>query len=156
MTRESTTTGPVRADFDVEVRYAETDNMGVVHHSNYLVWFEYARTKLCDALTLLEERFSRPLKPSLRYNDDADTVTVTIDAEFQAALAADICVFSASCAQRVSDGEDVSSLGFRQFFDFLAFMPELGPQNPSPRRKFYIESDFQVQNRQFRRPGAKN
>ena len=32
---------------DVEVRYAETDAMGVVHHANYLVWFELARTGLC-------------------------------------------------------------------------------------------------------------
>ena len=30
-----------------EVRYAETDQMGVVHHANYLVWFELARTRLC-------------------------------------------------------------------------------------------------------------
>lgn len=26
------------------VRYAETDQMGIVHHSNYLVWFEAGRT----------------------------------------------------------------------------------------------------------------
>jgi acyl-CoA thioester hydrolase len=32
---------------DIEVRYAETDQMGVVHHANYLVWFELARTGLC-------------------------------------------------------------------------------------------------------------
>jgi acyl-CoA thioester hydrolase len=32
---------------DIEVRYAETDQMGVVHHSNYIVWFELARTRLC-------------------------------------------------------------------------------------------------------------
>lgn len=32
---------------EIEVRYAETDQMGVVHHSNYLVWFELARTALC-------------------------------------------------------------------------------------------------------------
>lgn len=31
----------------MEVRYAETDQMGVVHHSVYLVWFELARTRLC-------------------------------------------------------------------------------------------------------------
>jgi len=31
----------------VEVRYAETDQMGIVHHANYLVWFELARTNLC-------------------------------------------------------------------------------------------------------------
>ena len=38
---------PHRAELDVEVRYAETDQMGVVHHSVYLVWFEQARTRLC-------------------------------------------------------------------------------------------------------------
>jgi len=39
---------PVRQTIDVEVRYAETDQMGVVHHSVYLVWFEQARTRLCQ------------------------------------------------------------------------------------------------------------
>src|SRR5258708_33493210 len=29
------------------VRYAETDQMGVVHHANYLVWFELARSEFC-------------------------------------------------------------------------------------------------------------
>jgi acyl-CoA thioester hydrolase len=29
------------------VRYAETDQMGVVYHANYLVWMEMARTELC-------------------------------------------------------------------------------------------------------------
>jgi acyl-CoA thioester hydrolase len=33
----------------VKVRYAETDQMGVVHHSNYLIWFELARTEFCIA-----------------------------------------------------------------------------------------------------------
>jgi acyl-CoA thioester hydrolase len=32
---------------EVRVRYAETDQMGIVHHSNYLVWFEAGRTELC-------------------------------------------------------------------------------------------------------------
>lgn len=31
------------------VRYAETDQMGVVYHANYLPWFEMARTDLCAA-----------------------------------------------------------------------------------------------------------
>ena len=38
---------PMRAEIEVEVRYAETDQMRVVHHANYLVWFELARTSLC-------------------------------------------------------------------------------------------------------------
>lgn len=29
------------------VRYKETDQMGIVHHSNYFVWFEIGRTELC-------------------------------------------------------------------------------------------------------------
>ena len=33
----------------VRVRYAETDKMGIVHHSNYLVWFEFARSEFCRA-----------------------------------------------------------------------------------------------------------
>lgn len=42
-------TDPARVEIDVEVRYAETDQMGVVHHANYLIWFEQARTRLCQA-----------------------------------------------------------------------------------------------------------
>jgi acyl-CoA thioester hydrolase len=29
------------------VRYKETDQMGIAHHSNYIVWFEIGRTDLC-------------------------------------------------------------------------------------------------------------
>ena len=36
-----------RCETEVEVRYAETDKMGVVHHANYVIWFELARTHLC-------------------------------------------------------------------------------------------------------------
>lgn len=32
----------------IEVRYAETDQMGVVYHANYLVWCEIGRTKLME------------------------------------------------------------------------------------------------------------
>ena len=30
----------------VRVRYAETDQMGVVYHANYLIWFEIGRVEL--------------------------------------------------------------------------------------------------------------
>jgi acyl-CoA thioester hydrolase len=33
----------------IRVRYAETDKMGIVHHANYLVWFELARSEFCRA-----------------------------------------------------------------------------------------------------------
>lgn len=31
----------------VRVRYAETDQMGVVYHANYFVWFEVGRVEWC-------------------------------------------------------------------------------------------------------------
>lgn len=33
----------------IRVRYAETDQMGFVHHANYLVYFELGRTELLRA-----------------------------------------------------------------------------------------------------------
>ncbi len=36
----------------VRVRYAETDQMGVVYHANYLVWFEVGRAELIRAMEL--------------------------------------------------------------------------------------------------------
>ena len=44
----------------IRVRYAETDKMGIVYHSNYLIWFEVGRTELFRKLnlpyTLFEEQ----------------------------------------------------------------------------------------------------
>ncbi|MGL4562894.1 MAG: acyl-CoA thioesterase [Brevinema sp.] len=37
-------------DFFVTARYAETDMMGVIHHSVYAVWAEVARTDLLNTL----------------------------------------------------------------------------------------------------------
>ena len=42
------TTGEVA----IRVRYAETDRMGLLHHANYLVYFEQARTELLRSLGL--------------------------------------------------------------------------------------------------------
>ena len=36
----------------LNVRYAETDQMGIVHHSVYAVWYEVARTDFCKAAGL--------------------------------------------------------------------------------------------------------
>lgn len=81
---------PAQCSLDIEVRYAETDQMGVVHHANYAIWFELARTGLCAMtgfhyadiermgyllmVTGLEVRYRR----SARYGD---TVTVTCRGE---------------------------------------------------------------------------
>ena len=41
---------PTIAETTLRVRYAETDQMGVVYHSNYFVWFEVGRVELLRQL----------------------------------------------------------------------------------------------------------
>lgn len=38
-------------ELEFRVRYAETDQMGVVYHANYLVWCEMGRTELIRQVT---------------------------------------------------------------------------------------------------------
>ncbi|MDP4106488.1 MAG: thioesterase family protein [Bacillota bacterium] len=68
---------------EVEVRYAETDQMGVVYHTNYLVWMEIGRTALIQELgfnyaELEKEGFIAPVldiqasyKKPVRYGEKA-------------------------------------------------------------------------------------
>jgi len=45
--------GPrVSGETAIRVRYAETDRMGLLHHANYLVYFEQARTELLRSFGL--------------------------------------------------------------------------------------------------------
>jgi acyl-CoA thioester hydrolase len=39
-----------KSEVRFRVRYAETDQMGVVYHANYLVWMEIGRVELCRLL----------------------------------------------------------------------------------------------------------
>jgi len=73
----------------IRVRYAETDRMGLLHHANYLVYFEQARTELLRShglsykdledqgyllvLTKIEVRYRWPA----RY-DDVLTIKTTV------------------------------------------------------------------------------
>ena len=34
-----------QSEVQIRVRYAETDQMGIVYYANYLIWFEVARTE---------------------------------------------------------------------------------------------------------------
>lgn len=85
--RDTVRREPVRTQIEAEVRYAETDAMGVVHHSRYYVWFELARTRLCSrsgwhyaeieelGYLLLVTRTECRYRAAARYGD-----TVTVDA----------------------------------------------------------------------------
>lgn len=71
----------------IVVRYAETDRMGIVHHSNYPIWYEVGRTDFCremglpysqmeaqGIMTPLIEVNSRFIKPA-QYEDELDLCT---------------------------------------------------------------------------------
>jgi acyl-CoA thioester hydrolase len=77
-------------EIQIRVRYAETDRMGLLHHANYLVYFEQARTELLRSLgvtyrdledqgylivvTKVEIHYRRPA----RY-DDLLTIRTTVE-----------------------------------------------------------------------------
>jgi acyl-CoA thioester hydrolase len=72
----------------IRVRYAETDQMGVVYHANYLIWMEVARVDYCQAagfrykdlegehgvLLAVTEATCRYLSPA-RYDDEVEILT---------------------------------------------------------------------------------
>ena len=45
----ATTLEPLHHDVEFRVRYAETDQMGVVYHTNYMIWCEVGRTDFIRA-----------------------------------------------------------------------------------------------------------
>jgi len=69
---------PMWHETEIRVRYAETDKMGIVHHSNYYVWFELGRSEFCrsrgfsyremedndNALLVVAESYCRYKSPS--------------------------------------------------------------------------------------------
>lgn len=71
----------------VRVRYKDTDQMGVVYHANYLVWFEAGRTELMrkmglpyldyekNGLYLPVIKVSCEYKEPARYDDEVTVVT---------------------------------------------------------------------------------
>ncbi len=40
----------LKTSVEIRVRYQETDQMGIVHHANYFIWFESARITLLDLI----------------------------------------------------------------------------------------------------------
>lgn len=50
---------PFHAEARLRVRYAETDQMGVVYHANYLIWFEVGRVELMRSLGLAYAELER-------------------------------------------------------------------------------------------------
>ena len=81
------------AEARLRVRYAETDQMGVAYHANYLVWMELGRVEWCRAaglryrdmeqqdgiLLVVAEAHCRYTSPA-RYDDEVIVRTTVRDA----------------------------------------------------------------------------
>ena len=63
-------------DTTVRVRYAETDQMGVVYHANYFIWFEVGRVELMRALGIEYKR--------MEIEDDCHIVVVDVRCRYHA------------------------------------------------------------------------
>jgi acyl-CoA thioester hydrolase len=84
------------AESRTRVRYKETDQMGIAHHANYLVWFEIGRTDLCReagfAYNAIEERgyllvvtdIGCRYRTPFRYDDEVVIRTSVLDAASRA------------------------------------------------------------------------
>ena len=74
----------------IEPRFAETDQMGVIHHATYPIWYEMGRIKYCDDLGMPFKNFiergihlavtelSVNYKKSTRFGDDLKLYTYLI------------------------------------------------------------------------------
>jgi acyl-CoA thioester hydrolase len=60
----------------IRVRYAETDQMGVVYHANYLIWFEVGRVELMRTLGFDYKR--------MEIDDDCHIVVVEARCRYKA------------------------------------------------------------------------
>lgn len=102
---------------EVRVRYAETDAMGIVHHANYLVWFETGRSELCrskgfsykqmeeeaDALMVVAEAYCRYKSPS--YYEDVLTIRTSVSEIRSRSLRFMYEVYRASDETMIAEGE---------------------------------------------------
>jgi acyl-CoA thioester hydrolase len=100
----------------LRVRYAETDQMGVVYHANYLVWMEMGRVELCRSmgvryrdmeqqdgvlLTVVEAR-CRYQAPA-RYDDEV-VVNTTVARSTSRLIEFEYLIESAETGQKLATG----------------------------------------------------
>ncbi len=102
---------------EIRVRYAETDQMGVAHHANYLIWFEVGRSDLCRAkgfsykemedeggvLMVVAETYCRYKSPA--YFEDVLTVRTKVDEIRSRSLRFIYEIYRASDDTPIAEGE---------------------------------------------------
>jgi len=104
---------------EVRVRYSETDQMGIVHNANYMVWFEVGRSELCrsrgfsykqmedeeDALMVVAESYCRYKSPA--YYEDLVTIRTKVAEVRSRSLTFVYEVYRESDDTLIAEGETV-------------------------------------------------
>jgi len=102
---------------EVRVRYAETDQMGIAHNANYLIWFEVGRSELCrakgfsykemedqeNALMVVAESYCRYKSPA--YYEDVLTIRTRVGEMRSRSLRFIYEVHRASDGMLIAEGE---------------------------------------------------
>jgi acyl-CoA thioester hydrolase len=102
---------------EVRVRYAETDQMGIAHHANYLIWFEAGRSVLCrargfsykemeeqdNALMVVAESYVRYKSPA--FYEDILSVRTAISEVRSRSVRFSYEIYRASDGTMVAEGE---------------------------------------------------
>jgi acyl-CoA thioester hydrolase len=103
----------------LQVRYAETDQMGVVYYANYLVWFEIGRTDYCrqhgfayremekqDGLYIMVAEVRCRYKAPARYDDEL-TIRTCLKAIRRRVLIFGYEVYRPATDELLAEGETV-------------------------------------------------
>src|SRR6266508_438210 len=103
---------PRESTIELRVRYAETDQMGVVYHANYLVWCEIGRTDFIRDLGTPYAELERSnvslavVEASLRFHagaryDDMIRVTTTLRDARSRMISFDYLIENATTGERL-------------------------------------------------------
>lgn len=101
----------------VRVRYAETDQMGIVYYANYLVWFELGRVELLRSLGLAYSQLEREhecilpvVEATCRYRSPARYDDQILIETRPAMLRGSVLKFAYRILRRGSDGAEPTLL----------------------------------------------
>lgn len=110
----------------LHVRYAETDQMGVVYYANFLVWFEIGRTEYCkqhgfayremedeDGLFIMVAEVRCRYKAPARY-DDAIEVRTCLRATRKRVLVFGYEIYKMPDEELLAEGETVHVITDRE------------------------------------------
>ncbi len=86
---------PLTSETKFRVRYAETDKMGVVYHSNFIVWFEIGRVEMLRHLGLRYRDMER--------DDDCHIAVADVKVRFKAPARYDDEILVRTKLQNVRD-----------------------------------------------------